>query len=507
MGRHRPTAPQSRGRAKQGQGKHQEGTVAVGLCRCSTDRQDRSVEEQEAAIRAWAKERRVRILKVFKDEGVSGLELSRPGLNACLDFLKKSSVKGSVVLWSRDRLVRPDDPIDGLVIERQVRHAGWELRYLTGSNATGHPLVDAILGLVEHHASAEYLRKLARDSLRNVLGRLKAGDVPGGKIPFGYAKAILDGENRVVRVVQRSKKHRKAPAEVTRLVLGDEREVSTVRLIFSTFLTGEASPRDIADDLKRQNAPRPTALPWSKATVREILLNPVYVGDIVWNRETSARCVRLLDGTLSNKLALHASRRDGRRIAWARNDPKDHIVLRDHHAPIISRQDFARAQDVMAKRAQSKPDGTVMANCRSFPLTGTISCGSCGTGMSSRTTQVRSRVYRYYVCTSSSSHSAYVRADEADRAILDALRRAVSGSRSAPARRALTRMGDLEDALLDQDWSRARRVIRTLIANVTVWPAHNTQAARSQMGRRWRAQIVPAADSERWRRQPLTISF
>lgn len=143
--------------------------LAVGLCRCSTDRQDRSVAEQEAAIRAWAKQRRARLLKVFKDEGVSGLELSRPGLDACLDFLSKSPEKGVVVLWSRDRLVRPEDPIDGLVLERQVRYAGWDLCYLTGSNATGHPLVDAILGLVEHHASGEYLRKLARDSLRNLL--------------------------------------------------------------------------------------------------------------------------------------------------------------------------------------------------------------------------------------------------------------------------------------------------------------------------------------------------
>lgn len=75
--------------------------VAVGLCRCSTDRQDRSIGEQEAAIRAWTKSQRRRLLKVFKDEGVSGLNLSRPGLNACLEFLAKSQQKGTVVLFDR----------------------------------------------------------------------------------------------------------------------------------------------------------------------------------------------------------------------------------------------------------------------------------------------------------------------------------------------------------------------------------------------------------------------
>ena len=53
--------------------------MAVGLCRCSTDRQDRSIAEQEAAIRGWAEGRGARLLKVFKDEGISGLDLSRKG--------------------------------------------------------------------------------------------------------------------------------------------------------------------------------------------------------------------------------------------------------------------------------------------------------------------------------------------------------------------------------------------------------------------------------------------
>jgi DNA invertase Pin-like site-specific DNA recombinase len=300
--------------------------VAVGLCRCSTDRQDRSIAEQEAAIRAWAKQHRTRLLQVFKDEGVSGLQLSRPGLNACLDFLAKSPHKGTVVLWSRDRLVRPEDPIDGLVMERQVRYAGWELCYLTGSNATGNSLVDAILGLVEHHASGEYLRKLARDSLRNVIARLKAGDVPGGKIPYGYAKAVMDESGKIVRTIPRTAKHRKASLELTRLVLGDPDEVRAVRWIFDEYNRGWSSPSDLSDELNRRKAPCPTKRPWNKGTVRDILQNAVYVGDIVWNRETTARCVRFLDGELSQRLATHASRRTGQRVG-------------SHHPPRPARAD------------------------------------------------------------------------------------------------------------------------------------------------------------------------
>ena len=475
--------------------------VAVALCRCSTDRQDRSIEEQETAIRSWAKEQKVQLIRVFKDEGVSGLELSRPGLDACLDFITKSSKKGIVVLWSRDRLVRPEDPIDGLVMERQIRYAGWELCYLTGNNATGNALVDAILGLVEHHASGEYLRKLARDSLRNLLSRLRAGDVPGGKIPYGYAKAVFDEGGELLRTIPRGEKHRKAPEEVTRLVLGDPEEVETVRWLFREFSRGLSSPSDLALELEAREVPRPTKKPWNSGTIRDMLRNPVYVGDLVWNRETTARCVRLLDGDLSADLALHKSSRSGRRIAWARNDPKDHIVLRDRHEAIVSREDFAKAEAVREERARRQ--GAVVAPSRRFqPLIGLLFCGKCGNGMYGRKTTSKSRIYRYYVC-SDDSHAYRLRADLLEQAVLTELRRLLRApkARRAAARRKRSKtkspvqlLVDLETALEEQDQGRARSVFRVLLERVSVHgPRGRPPKKRRGKRRTFRARLEVAA--------------
>lgn len=471
------------------------GPVAVGLCRCSTDRQDRSIAEQEAAIRSWAKQRRTRLLAVYKDEGVSGLELSRPGLDACLAFLETSPQKGTVVLSARDRLVRPEDPIDGLVMERQIRYAGWELCYLTGSNSTGHPLVDAILGLVEHHASGEYLRKLARDSLRNLLSRLKAGDVPGGKIPYGYAKAVLDERGAVVRTIPRSRKHRKTSAESTRLVQGDPREVETVRWIFGEYLRGWSSLADLADELNARKAPTPTQLPWRAPTVRDILLNPVYLGDVVWNRETSARCIRWLDNALSTKLALHVSQRTGRRIAWARNLPKDHLVLRDRHEPIVSREDFAQVQDVMRQR-NARETIAVTASRRSFPLGGLLFCGICERGMYSRTAHVKGRRYRYYYC-SSRSHACRVRADVLEARAVEEIRQRLRRTRHGAAVRNL--LQDLKTTLDAGERQRARRLLQELVQRVSFAPA----GGRRPSGPRFRLRLARQAGGSRAPARPL----
>jgi DNA invertase Pin-like site-specific DNA recombinase len=469
--------------------------VAVGLCRCSTDRQDRSIAEQEAAIRAWAKQHRTRLLQVFKDEGVSGLQLSRPGLNACLDFLAKSPHKGTVVLWSRDRLVRPEDPIDGLVMERQVRYAGWELCYLTGSNATGNSLVDAILGLVEHHASGEYLRKLARDSLRNVIARLKAGDVPGGKIPYGYAKAVMDESGKIVRTIPRTAKHRKASLELTRLVLGDPDEVRAVRWIFDEYNRGWSSPSDLSDELNRRKAPCPTKRPWNKGTVRDILQNAVYVGDIVWNRETTARCVRFLDGELSQRLATHASRRTGQRIAWARNDPSDHIILRDQHEPIVSRATFSKTQAIIARRGQ-RAEG--LPTRRSFPLTGLVHCAECGHGLMSRTCHSKGRIYRYYVCPSA-VHPCHVRADTLERAVLRALARCCRSlggrrARMAQVRRAKKLVAELEAAMGRDERAHCQAILRTLVERVVIRTTVKTKGkVRRRCSKLITAELLPKA--------------
>lgn len=490
----RASVPDSTGRLS-------DRSSAVALCRCSTDRQDRSIEEQETAIRAWAKEQKIRLLRVFKDEGVSGLELSRPGLDACLDFITKSSQKGVVVLWSRDRLVRPEDPIDGLVMERQIRYSGWDLCYLTGNNATGNALVDAILGLVEHHASGEYLRKLARDSLRNLLSRLKAGDVPGGKIPYGYAKAVFDAQGKLLRTIPRGEKHRKAPEEVTRLVLGEPQEVEAVRWIFREFIRGFSSPSDLATELESREAPRPTKKPWNSGTIRDMLQNPVYLGDVVWNRETTARCVRLLDGDLSADLALHKSSRSGRRIAWARNDPKDHIVLRDRHEAIVSREDFAKAQAVREERARRQGAG-VTPSRRSMPLVGVLFCGRCGEGMFGKATTTKGRRYRYYTC-SADSHKYRVRADKLELGVLTELcrllrapgvrRRAAAKPKGGETKSLAKLLIDLEEALEAEDRVRARSAFRFLLGRVSVHapPGRPPKRLRGRQ-RTWRARIQPS---------------
>lgn len=67
----------------------------------------KSLQAQEDACRKYALENDLEIVKVFFDQGVSGMSQDRPGLNDLIDFVDKNKDKVSAIIVSRiDRITR-----------------------------------------------------------------------------------------------------------------------------------------------------------------------------------------------------------------------------------------------------------------------------------------------------------------------------------------------------------------------------------------------------------------
>lgn len=493
--------------------------VAVGLCRCSTDMQDHSVADQEAEIRAWVATQGMQLVAVFKDEGISGSELDRPGLNGLKAFLNSSEQKGTVVAWKRDRLVRPEDPLDGLLLEREIRQRGWQLHYLMGSNAIGNPLVDAIMGLVEHHAGGEYLRKLAQDSLRGQLRRVLAGAIPGGKIPYGFAKAVVDSNGKLVRTISRTQKHRKAKEEVTKLVPGDPIEIEAVKWIYTEYTTGRRGFAQIAKQLNERQVPPPNGDVWRMGSIRDLLRNRVYIGDLVWNKETSARFFRFSSGQLTTH-KMHVSRITGKKTGYQQNSEQDVIVVPNNHPALVERALYERVQEVMASRAEvTSVTGEGLGGRwseRCYALTGLIFCTSCGHRMLAQSSTVKGHHYRRYLCSgyqqSRVCRPYWVLAEQLERAIFTRLKEHFRwGERTADELRPLLVKAIDEqlhgpDPGVDEDGLakervRLQRQVEQALSNLAVVP----QDIAKQLGEKisgWQARVAEidatlAKDKER----------
>jgi len=67
---------------------------------------------------------------VFVDYGVKGNQLSRRGLDALIQTAAAESSVSHVFIPRRDRLARPDDPVDGVQIENRLRQRGVTLVYM-----------------------------------------------------------------------------------------------------------------------------------------------------------------------------------------------------------------------------------------------------------------------------------------------------------------------------------------------------------------------------------------
>ena len=92
--------------------------------------------------------------------------------------------------------------------------------------------------------------------------------------------------------------------------------------------------------------------------MREILLNPVYTGRMVWGRSRTDR--DLVD---PDKLAL------GRRDVRRRNTPDQWVISeRRTHPALISEADFVAVQALRAQHAKAKHD---------YRLKGLLRCASC----------------------------------------------------------------------------------------------------------------------------------
>ena len=113
----------------------------------------------------------------------------------------------------------------------------------------------------------------------------------------------------------------------------------------------------IAKQLDREGIPSPSGGRWAAYTVRDILSNPTYAGFVRWSWRPTVR--KVVDGVLVETRPVNKA-----------------MALTDGlHPPIIPRDQWQRAQDIMASRAYlPMPGNRTIVN----PLAGLVYCEQCG---------------------------------------------------------------------------------------------------------------------------------
>jgi site-specific DNA recombinase len=384
-------------------------TNAIGYIRRSTDRQEESLDQQRAQLEAFAQKNGWTLKDVYCDDAISGSDFDRPGLQQLLNASKAADVD-VVMAWDRNRIARPKDALDGLLLERQLQEAGKRVVYAATGQEADRSFASGLISYVEHYQNGDYLRKLSRDTMRGTVDRAKRGLWSGGPPPFGFDRLILDGDTpkRIVRATEdggqlvldadtgaildelpKGKPQKKQDHEVSTLTPSDPARVRAVQKMFEDYASG-APIRKLVDNLNNAGFKTSRGSKFTIQTLHPMLENPAYKGTCVYNRRTLSKWHRYKDGSSVERQDEGVEKRG----------ESDWIVCEDAWPALIDQSTFDRVQQLRkdSKTKHAHYRGNSMKS--EYLLTGRIFCGVCGGRLTGMTrTSGKGYKTRYYVCS------------------------------------------------------------------------------------------------------------
>lgn len=221
----------------------------------STDLQSAaSPADQVAHCRRYAESKGWTVIEdlVVEDAGISGASRhNRPALLALVDQIAEWDV---LLCFDWSRIARNTEDL-GWLRNRLRLHKRSAYEVSTGLDIDN--LGSQVLGMM----GEEFLRKLAADTHRGLRGRVERRMHAGGR-PYGYRTEAVEGGRALVI---------------------DEDQAVNIRRIFAWYADGEGL-RGIVARLNREGVTAPRGRSWAFTAVREMIRNPIYRGEYIWNK-------------------------------------------------------------------------------------------------------------------------------------------------------------------------------------------------------------------------------
>lgn len=219
-----------------------KGLKAVGYIRVSTEEQARegvSLDAQEARVKAFCQAKGWDLLRIYRDEGVSGKSLDRPGIQSLLSDLKGNGVE-VVVTVKLDRLTRSIRDLGALVEELFSGVSLASVEESLDSSTAGGRMVINLLGTV-----AQWERETVSERTKAALDYKADQSEWCGRIPYGFKivdKVLVEDPAQMKAIESMKRMHRRGQSvrtiaakfnlgksTVHKLVTTDLRELKSFR--------------------------------------------------------------------------------------------------------------------------------------------------------------------------------------------------------------------------------------------------------------------------------------
>lgn len=323
-------------------------------------------------------------LEEFCDDGYSGTNMERPGMQRMLAAVNTGSIRCIIVKdmsrFSRD-YIEMGTYLNRIFPSRGVRFISINDRYDSREHYGNTIEMDTAFRTLLYDLYSKDVSVKVKASFEN---KCANGEYVFGQVPFGYEK---------------SKKVKNA-------VVVNDKEAAVVRYIFSLAMQGKSSTQ-IAGQLHKEGIPTIMQMrkpgraytdgrvhSWSENTVRRMLNNRFYLGEMAYGK--SAR------KSVGSKESVSVPSEN-----WK--------VIKEHHKALISEEIFEQVSSF-------RPESPLKRDREKHPLTGKLYCGGCGYSLSYKPLRGKNR-YRRFECRKHAllkipECCTYIRADWLEEAVL-----------------------------------------------------------------------------------------
>lgn len=309
----------------------------------------------------------------FIDDGCSGTNFDRPGWQKLQEQMEAGKIK-VVITKSLSRLGRSNFEcsyfLDYYFPENGIRYIAIQEQIDTGNRDNSNNEYAALNNFINE----KYSRDLSKNIKRVYRIKQQAGEYMGGIPILGYKKDPNDKHKLIID---------EKGAEIVKLIFDKYLELQSQSGV-TKFLTDSKIPIPEVFKGTRRGIKAKHPYEWNYHTVRTILRNQMYIGNMVQN--------------VYNKKSF-------REKTIVKNDEKDWIIVEETHEAIIDKDSFERVQNLLdANFRQPTPEYQ-----RTFK--GLMFCYECGhligVGNPRRDNRPIEKQYVYTYCNYYRKNSAY----------------------------------------------------------------------------------------------------
>jgi DNA invertase Pin-like site-specific DNA recombinase len=258
---------------------------AAEYVRMSTEHQRYSTENQGDAIRHYAAQRGLEIVRTYADEGKSGLRLDgRDALKRLIEDVQAGRTDFQTILvYDVSRWGRFQDADESAYYEYICKRAGIIVQYCAEQFENDGSPVSTIVKGVKRAMAGEYSRELSAKVFTGQCRLIELGFRQGGPPGYGLRRSLIDQTGAAKGELTRGEQ-KSIQTDRVILVPGPIEEVETVRWMYRSFVEQRKAEREIALDLNARGVLTDLRRPWTRGTVHQVLINEKYVGNNIWNR-------------------------------------------------------------------------------------------------------------------------------------------------------------------------------------------------------------------------------